>query len=158
MLQIFGFKDESLISFIDKDKMKDQYFKAKLNGRYPEDDFFECFSIMASVENLARFREKRLMTVTSFRQTMLSTDPEIVWNSYFAQAELDKDKLNYQKAAKRMNVQDFDEQSPNETLFDIFNFSSEILMKQFMRYQYRSGLNMLLNYPLDKEKLEMHEK
>ena len=41
--------------------------------------------------------------------------------------------------------------------YDIFNFSLKILNKQFMRNQYRNGLNMMLQNPLDLEELTRNE-
>lgn len=43
LLQIFGFRDESLISFLDKISMKKEYLDAQNQKRLPEFENLESF-------------------------------------------------------------------------------------------------------------------
>lgn len=86
LLQIFGFRDESLLSFVDKDRMKkeflDKYKKrafTMVKGQY---DFLEQFNLHYLITNLAEFREKNLLSVQAFRKIPLQTANEVKWPSY----------------------------------------------------------------------------
>ena len=43
LLQIFGFRDESLTSIIDKNEMKTKLYKDIKYKSFSQDDIFECF-------------------------------------------------------------------------------------------------------------------
>ena len=43
LLQIFGFRDERKVSFIDKDLMKLKFLDATVNQTYGKEDVFEQF-------------------------------------------------------------------------------------------------------------------
>ena len=79
LLQIFGFRDESLVSLIDKDHMKMLYLKSLDKQRFSSKDFFEQFSICYLIQNLSKFREQKLQTIHDFRNIVLSSNNHVKW-------------------------------------------------------------------------------
>ena len=63
LLQIFGFREESLLSFIDKDHMKNEYLKAYEKKKFAEKRFLEHFMISYGLRNLYKFRDQNFRNV-----------------------------------------------------------------------------------------------
>ena len=81
LLQIFGFRDESVLSFIDKDHMKSRYYKAIKKNKFKEDLFLEQFQATYFLQTLSQFRNDRMMFMKDFRQTPMKTSNLVDWNS-----------------------------------------------------------------------------
>lgn len=83
LLQIFGFRDESVFSFVDKDYMKFKYSQAikKEHRLANEENKLEKFVTHFMIQNLALFRDKYMKNLEDFRRIIMQTDCNLYWNN-----------------------------------------------------------------------------
>ena len=149
LLRLFGFWDESLISFIDKDDLKQEYYKSR--PPFQADDFFEHFLVSYGIKVLNDFRENHLKDIDSFRKITMSTQSDVTWTKDLLDQSLDITEI--QKAmndnGKEKNPSKTSKQGLDnlfETSQDIFNYSFKILTRNAFRKYNRYGINLALDH------------
>ena len=167
LCRIFGFWDEALISFIDKDHMKQEYHKARQHRLYPAQDFLEHFLISYGIQTLNDFREKRLKDLKSFRKIVMSTSNDVAWTKGLLDQAIDinnidkavsadeNDRRATESRGKSMKGQGH--QAPDCVPRDIFNFSFKILTTHAFRKYGWYGMNLGLDHSVADSIFEQHQ-
>ena len=148
LFRIFGFWDEAVISFIDKDHMKQEYHKARQDRAFPAKDFLEHFLIDYGIQTLNDFREKRLKDIKSFRKIPMSTSNDVAWTKGLLDQAIDINNIRKAVSADEnaRNGKNMKEEGHQATDYrvprDIFNFSFKILTTHAFRKYGWYGINL----------------